>query len=391
MFRKRPVTRRAGDGVTQTRRARPPRIPIADPAADDLPRRDSIETAALRVLRSGRFILGAEVAAFEEAFARFLGIPDVVGCGNGTEAIALMLLAAGAGRRDEVIVPANVCVPVAAGARLAGVRLRLADVEPDTLTLDAAAAERAIGPETRFLLAVHLYGGVADLEGLGRLAARRGLVLLEDCAQSHGASWKGRRTGTFGEAASFSFYPTKNLGACGDGGAVATGDARTAERLRRLRQYGWSRRDFAECEGRNSRLDELQAAILSAKLPALEAGNARRRAIAQRYDSAFEGLPLTLLASRPGSVGAAHLYTVRTPRREALRAALASAGVETAVHYPTPIHLQPAYAFLGNGRGDFPVSEQACETVLSLPLYTALTDEQTDVVVSAVQAFFEAA
>jgi len=358
---------------------------VADPAADDLPLRAEIEAAAMRVLRSGRYILGPEVEAFERELAAFLGARFVVACGNGTDAIALMLTAAGAKPGDEVLVPANACVPVAAGVRLSGADLRFCDADPATLTMDAASASRAIGPRTRFLLPVHLYGGVADVEGLAELARSRGLTLLEDCAQSHGASMRGRRTGTFGLAAAFSFYPTKNLGACGDGGAVATGDAALAERLRRIRQYGWTTRDRAEVEGRNSRLDELQAAILRAKLPALENANARRRAIARRYDDAFRGLPVTILAAREGSVSAAHLYPIRTARRDALRSGLETRGIETAVHYPLPLHLQPAYAFAGGRPGDFPVSESACETILSLPLRPSLSDAGADAVAGAVR------
>ncbi|MDQ6893396.1 MAG: DegT/DnrJ/EryC1/StrS family aminotransferase [Acidobacteriota bacterium] len=362
-----------------------PRIAVADPAADDLPLRAEIEAAAMRVLRSGRFILGTEVEAFERELAAFLGVRFVVACGNGTDAIALMLTAAGAKPGDEVLVPANACVPVAAGVRLAGADLRFCDVDPATLTMDAASAARAIAPQTRFVLTVHLYGGVADVDGLAELARTRGLTLLEDCAQSHGASFRGRPTGTFGLAAAFSFYPTKNLGAYGDGGAVATDDAAVAERLRRVRQYGWTTRDRAEVEGRNSRLDELQAAILRAKLPALENANARRRVIARRYDDAFPGTPVTTLAAREGSVPAAHLYPIRIARRDALRSGLESRGIETAVHYPLPLHLQPAYAFVGGRPGDFPVSESACETILSLPLRPSLSDADVDAVAGAVR------
>ncbi|MEO8432587.1 MAG: DegT/DnrJ/EryC1/StrS family aminotransferase [Acidobacteriota bacterium] len=367
------------------------RVRLADPAADDLPRRDAIAAAARRVIENGRYILGEEVARFEEDFARFLGVGFVVGCGNGTEAIALMLAGCGAKPGDEVLVPANACVPVLAGVRLAGASARLADVDPETLTLDAESAARAMGPSTRFFLPVHLYGGVADVEGLTRLAAERGAILLEDCAQSHGAEWKGRRTGGFGLAASFSFYPTKNLGAYGDGGAVATNDPDVASRLRALRQYGWSRRDVSDVEGRNSRLDEIQAAILRVKLSGLEEGNARRRAIAALYDAGLRDLPLTRLAARPGSVPVRHLYPVRTPRRDALAAAFGARGIETGIHYPVPLHLQPAYAFLGGRPGDFPVSEEACRTLLSLPIHPSLDDAQARAVVVAAREFFEAA
>jgi dTDP-4-amino-4,6-dideoxygalactose transaminase len=368
-----------------------PRVAFLSLAEDYRERRAEIDEAVGRVLRRGWFVLGEEVARFEEELAAYLGVAHAVGCGNGTEAIALALLAAGARREDEVILPANTCVPTIAGVRLAGATPRLVDVDPDTLTLSAAEAERALASATRFLLPVHLYGGIADVESLQRLARERGLILVEDCAQSHGASAGGRRAGSFGRAAAFSFYPTKNLGAYGDGGAVVTADPEIARRLRELRQYGWSRRDFAEREGWNSRLDELQAAILRAKLPRLEEENARRRSIAARYDAAFAGLPLRRLGQRPGSVSARHIYPVRLERRDALRAHLASRGIETAVHYPLPLHLQPAYSWLGHRAGDFPVSERACETVVSLPIYPALTDGQVDAVIEGVRDFFGAA
>jgi dTDP-4-amino-4,6-dideoxygalactose transaminase len=281
-------------------------------------------------------------------------------------------------------------VPILAAVRLAGARPRLADVDPETLTLNADGARRAVTSSTRFLLPVHLYGGVAGLESLSRLAVEKKLTLVEDCAQSHGATWRGRMTGGFGKAAAFSFYPSKNLGAYGDGGAVATDDAELAGRLRQLRQYGWSRRDYAEREGRNSRLDELQAAILRAKLPFLERENARRREIADRYDAAFAPLPVRRVHSRPDSIPARHLYTIRLARRDALRSHLASRGIETQIHYPVPLHLHPAYAFLGYRKGDFPVAEEACETTLSLPIYPSLSDDQIEAVIAAARAFFEA-
>jgi dTDP-4-amino-4,6-dideoxygalactose transaminase len=368
------------------------RVPFGDLALDYREKRAAIDAAIARVLGRGWFILGQEVEAFEKAFAKFLGVAHVVACANGTEAIALALRALGATPDDEVVVPANTCGPTLAGVRMSGARPVLADVDPDTLTLDAANAGKALTPAARFLLPVHLYGGLADLPGLVPLAASRGLTLVEDCAQSHGALLQGRAAGSFGKAAAFSFYPSKNLGAYGDGGAVVTSDEETAARLRELRQYGWSRRDFAEREGWNSRLDELQAAILSAKLPFLAKENARRLEIANRYDAAFARLPLRRLAIRPGSVPARHLYPIvvdQTEQRDALREHLSARGVETAVHYPVPLHLQPAYAFLGRRAGDYPVSEKACATVVSLPLYASLSDEQVEAVVAAVSSFFE--
>jgi dTDP-4-amino-4,6-dideoxygalactose transaminase len=366
-----------------------PRVAFGALAEDYRAKRAAIDAAVARVLGSGWFILGEEVRRFEEEFAAAIGVTHVVGCANGTEAIALALAAAGARPGDEVVLPANTCTATLAGARMAGAKPVLADADSETLTLDATRAARAATPTTRFFLPVHLYGGVADLEGLGALAARSGALLVEDCAQSHGASWKARATGGFGRAAAFSFYPSKNLGAYGDGGAVATNDAGVAELLVELRQYGWNRRDHAEREGWNSRLDEIQAAILRAKLPFLERENARRREIAERYDAAFADLPLARLTVRAGSVPARHLYPVRLSRRDALREHLAGRGIETGIHYPVPLHLHPAYAFLGHRRGDFPVAEGACDTLVSLPIHPALSDSGVEAVVAAVRSFFE--
>jgi len=365
------------------------RVPFGALALDYREKRAAIDAAIARVLERGWFVLGEEVAAFEAAFAKFLGVSHVVACANGTEAIALALRALGAGPEDEVVLPANTCGPTLAGVRMAGARPVLADVDEDTLTLGAADAEKVLTPASRVLLPVHLYGGLADLPGLVALANARKLALVEDCAQSHGALLDGRAAGSFGKTSAFSFYPSKNLGAYGDGGAVATSEPKTAERLRQLRQYGWSRRDFSESEGWNSRLDELQAAILGVKLPSLATENARRLLIANRYDAAFAELPLRRVGTRPASVPARHLYTVRTENREALREHLSARGVETSIHYPVPLHLQPAYEFLGGKKGDFPVSEKACETIVSLPLYAALTDAQVEAVVDAVTSFFE--
>jgi dTDP-4-amino-4,6-dideoxygalactose transaminase len=365
------------------------RVPFGALDADYRERREAIDGAISRVLRRGRFILGEEVASFERELAGYLGVARAVACGSGTDAIALALLAAGAGPEDEVLLPANACVPVIAGVRLAGAVPRLSDVDSATLTLGRPEAERSITPRVRFLLAVHLCGGLADVPGLTELAKETGARVVEDCAQSLGASRDGRRAGSLGLAASFSFYPTKNLGAYGDGGAVATNDPAIAQKVERLRQYGWSRRDFSEVEGRNSRMDELQAAILRAKLPFLEEDNGRRREIAGRYDEAFAGLPLGRTAARPGTNPAPHLYIVRTAARDVLARHLAARGVETAIHYPLPLHLQPAYAFLGHRRGDFPVAEEACQTVLSRPLFARMSDEQVGAVTSGVREFFE--
>lgn len=364
------------------------RVPFGSLEADYRARRTAIDAAIARVLSRGRFILGEEVAGFERALAGRLGVARAVACASGTDAITLALSAAGAGPQDEVVLPANACVPVLAGVLLAGARPCFADVDRETLTLGPEEAERVLTPRVRFLLAVHLYGGLADAEGLRALAREKGLGLVEDCAQSLGASARGAEAGSFGLAAAFSFYPTKNLGAYGDAGAVATNDEDLAGRVERLRQYGWSRRDVSETEGRNSRMDEIQAAVLLAKLPFLDGDNARRREIAGRYDAALAGLPVRLLRARSGSLSAPHLYPIRTDVRGELARHLAANGIETAIHYPVPLHLQPAWSSLRHRRGDFPVSEEACDTVLSLPIYPTLSDEQQDAVVSGVREFF---
>jgi len=365
------------------------RVAFGDLAGDYREKRAAIDAAVARVLARGWFILGEEVRRFEEEFAAALAVRHVVACANGTEAIALALAACGVEPGDEAILPANTCVATLAGVRMAGLRPVLADAEPRTLTLDPEKAERVATRRTRVLLPVHLYGGVADLDACAALASRLGASLVEDCAQSHGARWRGRATGGFGRTAAFSFYPSKNLGAYGDGGAVATDDAGLASRLRELRQYGWTRRDYSEREGWNSRLDEIQAAILRAKLPDLERENGRRREIADRYDAGLRDLPVARLESRPESVPARHLYPIRVPERDGLRAHLAARGIETGVHYPVPLHLHPAYAFLGHRRGDFPVSEEASETLVSLPIHPTLSEAQVDAVVSGVRSYFE--
>ncbi|MBP7694136.1 MAG: DegT/DnrJ/EryC1/StrS family aminotransferase, partial [Anaerolineales bacterium] len=261
----------------------------------------------------------------------------------------------------------------------------LADIEPDYYTLDPARAAAAITPRTRAIIPVHLYGQPADLEALGVLARSAGLAVIEDCAQAHGARLAGRPAGSWGEAAAFSFYPTKNLGAVGDGGLVATQQPEIAERVRLLREYGWRERYISAVPGGNSRLDELQAAILRVKLRYLAADNGRRRALAALYDAGLAGLPLGLPRVRPGAEHVYHLYVVRSARRDALQAGLRARGVGSLVHYPVPVHLQPAYRGRLGEPGSFPEAERAAQEVLSLPLYPELTDAQAAAVVAAVR------
>jgi dTDP-4-amino-4,6-dideoxygalactose transaminase len=335
--------------------------------------RGEIESAIGEVLDRGRFVLGERVVAFEEAFAAYCGARAAVGVASGTDAIAIALRAVGVEPGDEVIVPANTCVPTVAGVEAAGAVPVLADVDPRTWTLDSDAAAAAVTERTRAVVPVHLYGLCADVEPLRAL----GLRIVEDAAQAHGAEIRGRRAGTLGDAAAFSFYPTKNLGAFGDGGAIVTNDEVVAAAARSLRVYGERERYDSVRHGWNSRLDELQASILLVKLARLEAGIERRRALAERY----EAIDLPRQHVPDGFRHAYHLYVVRSPERDALRARLGAAGVETLVHYPRAVHEHPAYARLAHG--GLRESEALAREVLSLPLYAELTDGEADAVAAA--------
>jgi dTDP-4-amino-4,6-dideoxygalactose transaminase len=345
-----------------------------------------LEAAYRRVMRSGWYILGEEVQAFEEKFARYCGARHCVGVGNGLDALSLTLRAWGIGEGDEVIVPSNTYIATWLAASHVGARP--VPVEPDAATynIDPDRIESAITPRTRAILPVHLYGQAADMDPIREIGARRGLRVLEDAAQAAGARHRGRRTGVLGDAAGFSFYPTKNLGAFGDAGALVTDDAELAQRVRTLGNYG-SRTKYAnEVKGYNSRLDPLQAALLGPRLDVLDAWNARRTAIAKQYLDAFAGSSLVLPAIADGNEHTWHVFVVRSKRRDALQAALAERGVGTMIHYPTPPHLQPAYAELGCERGAFPVSEAIHDEVLSLPMGPHMTGAEIAYVIEQVRA-----
>ncbi|MDD2547790.1 MAG: DegT/DnrJ/EryC1/StrS family aminotransferase [Burkholderiaceae bacterium] len=336
------------------------------------------------------YVLGPQVQGFEEAFAAYVGVPHAVGVANGTDALELALRAAGVQRGDRVLTVANAGFYSSTALHAIGAVPVYVDVDEASLTLSPAALAQALaapGPKPVAVVVTHLYGQLADMPALLPLCRAAGLVVIEDCAQAHGAEQAGRQAGAWGDLACFSFYPTKNLGALGDGGAVLTASPDRAERLRALRQYGWSHKyTVAVPGGGNSRLDALQAAVLHAKLPHLAAHNAARRATAARYNAAFAGLPLRC----PPSVGAdfvAHLYVLRTARREALRGFLQARGIATEVHYPLADHQQPAYpgACLAGG---LPVTEAACATALTLPCYPGLPAADVERVVVAVQDFF---
>jgi len=340
-----------------------------------------------RVADSGWYVLGPEVRDFEAAFAHYIGTPHAVGVGNGTDALTLALRALGVGAGQRVVTVANAGCYASTAIVQIGARPSYADIDPERMTLapDALAAALATGPVAAVIV-THLYGRMADIEAVAALCRQAGVPLIEDCAQAHGARVAGRRAGAWGDIGCFSFYPTKNLGALGDGGAVATGDSTLAERLRALRQYGWSRKyEVTLPGGGNSRLDELQAAVLRAKLPRLDAANAHRRDIAARYSAAFADLPLRC-PPPPGEDNVVHLYVVRTPRRAALQAHLAVCGIASDVHYPLADHLQPVQA--AASAPALPVTEAACAEVLSLPCYPGLTAAQCQQVIDAVRGFF---
>ncbi|MHB8468466.1 MAG: DegT/DnrJ/EryC1/StrS family aminotransferase [Gaiellaceae bacterium] len=360
-------------------------VPFGDLARQTAALRPELDEAVDRVFRSGRYLFGDELERFEAAFAAWCGAAQAIGVANGTDAVTIALQAAGVEPGDEVITAANTCVPTIVGIENAGAVPVLVDAEPATRTLDPALAAAAVTARTRALLPVHLYGQAADLEPLRRLADERGLALVEDAAQAHGAEVGDRRVGSLGDTAAFSFYPTKNLGALGDGGAVVTNDPAAAEQARLLRNYGERDRFEHVLRGRNSRLDALQAAILALKLTRLDEWTARRRAIAARYTAALKGTPVRAPRDAPGRSHVYHLYVVEAPERDRFRGALASAGVATAVHYPCPVHLQPAYRALGEGRS-LPVAERLTETVVSLPLYPELSDDEVERVAVAARS-----
>lgn len=345
----------------------------------------ALEAAALRVLRSGRYILGEEVERFEADFARACGVAHAIGVGNGLDALYLALRAMEIGPGDEVIAPTHTFIATWLAISQTGATIIPVEPDPETLVVTAEAIAAVLSPRTRAVIPVHLYGLPVAMDPIIALAEEAGVWVLEDAAQAHGARYRGRRAGALGHAAAFSFYPAKNLGALGDGGAVTTHNAELADRIRRLRNYGASRRYHNAEQGVNSRLDPLQAALLGVKLGALDDANARRRAIAARYCTAFADLTaLTLPISPDGVEPVWHLFVVRSAARDALQAQLSARGVETLIHYPVPPHLQPAYAPLGHGPGSFPIAEHAARTVLSLPCSPHLEEAEIAAVIAAV-------
>jgi dTDP-4-amino-4,6-dideoxygalactose transaminase len=371
--------------ATQIATQEPP-IQLLDLGAQYSSIKAEIDDAILRVLRASDFILGGELDLFEAEFAAFCEAKYCVGVDSGLSALELALRALDIGPGDEVITAANTFIATALAISNAGAVPVFVEVDPETSNIDPAALRNVITTRTRAIIPVHLYGRPADMDRIGEIAAQYGLAIVEDACQAHGARYKGKRVGSFGNAAAFSFYPGKNLGAYGDGGAVVTGDHALAERLRRLRNYGQKKKYVHVEKGFNRRLDTMQAAILRVKLRHLDEWNSHRRQHARRYAELLSDASVVLPQQRSDEELVWHLYVVRSPQRDALKAHLESMGVMTGLHYPTPVHLQPAYSDAGYRKGDFPVCERLAHEILSLPMYAELTPNNVQRVVEAIMS-----
>ena len=361
-------------------------VPFLDLARTTSALRKELDGAITEVLDAGRYVLGARLQMIEASFAAYCGVAHGVGVGSGTDALRLALAACGVGGGDEVITAGNTCVPTAAAISSVGATPVFADVEPGTYTIDPVALERRVTARTRAIVPVHLYGQCADMDAVQAVARRHGLRVIEDCAQSHGARIGGRVAGSFGDAGCYSFYPTKNLGALGDGGMVVTRDPALAAQVRSARNYGLTPTGSYEGKATSSRLDELQASILLALLPRLDARNDRRRAIAARYDDAFTGTAIVAPVEAVGRRHVYHLYVVRVPDRDGFRARLATRGIGTLVHYPVPVHRTPAYRERAADETYLPVTSRIAGEIVSLPLHPELNDAEVDAVIDGARA-----
>jgi dTDP-4-amino-4,6-dideoxygalactose transaminase len=362
-------------------------IPLVDLRAQYCAIADEVDAAMHRVVEQADFILGGDVEAFETEFAAYCEADHAVGVDSGLSALELGMRALGIGPGDEVLTPVNSFIASSSAISLTGATPVWVDADPETYNIDVDAARAAITPRTKAIMVVHLYGQPADMTAVAALAREHGLKIIEDACQAHGARWAGRRVGSFGDFAAFSFYPGKNLGAYGDGGIVTTADPDLAERMRVLRNYGQTRKYEHVTIAGNRRLDTLQAAVLRVKLRRLDEWNEARRRHAALYDQLLEGSGVMLPRSISLAEHVYHLYVVQVPAPRALQARLAERGISAGMHYPVPIHLQGAYRERGIGPGSFPVTERMAERVLSLPMYPELTDDQVERVSDAVREF----
>ena len=364
-------------------------VHCANPHAQFVSHKSEIENVVLEVMNSGRFILGQQVELFEKEFAEFIGVSDVIGVANGTDAIEITLRALGIKQGDEVITVSHTAVATVAAIEAAGAIPVLVDVDSDYFTINPDQLDEVFSVRTKALIAVHLYGQSVDLDTISEFCERKGIFLIEDCSQAHGAKWKGKRLGSFGHASCFSCYPTKNLGAIGDAGLIATNSDSLAQKIRMLREYGWGKRYISKYKGKNSRLDELQAAVLRIKLRTLDASNTLRINHARTYYEGLQDLPILLPKTRKNSEHVFHLFVIQSNHRRDLIDFLSSQGVETGIHYPLPIHMQPAYKFSIQTSSVMSVTEELATKVLSLPMYPELNSMEILHVISSVRSFFE--
>lgn len=366
------------------------KVPVFDYLEQYRALREEILRAVEQVFGSGRLILGPQVQVFEEAFSRFLSeTGESVAVNSGTDALAITLMACGVGPGDEVVTVANTAVPTVSAIRMTGATPVFCDVDPQTALMDLGLLPTCLTSRTRAVIPVHLFGNVVDVGLLRNLVSHQGIRIIEDCAQAHGARLRGRSVGTLGDAAAFSFYPTKNLGAFGDAGLCFSPDPRLVEEMRKIRMYGFENAYYSEREGINSRMDELQAAILNVKLPHLADYLSRRRYLANCYDQLLDP-GIQRFSTTPNAEHAYHLYVIRLPARDALRSALQEHGVATGIHYPYPIHLMRGYRFLGYPAGALPVTESLAREILSLPLYPELNESGVQRVCHLLNALYRA-
>lgn len=364
-------------------------ILCSNPLAQYNAHKEEIDKAIQRVLDKGWYILGEETKAFESEFAEYIGVSQGIGVGSGTEALHIALASCGIGPGDEVVTVSHTAVATVAAIKLTGARAVFVDIEPDYYTLDPNRLEAVITKQTKAIIPVHLYGQAADMVPILDIAKKHGLRVIEDCAQAHGAIYRGQRVGSWGDMACFSFYPTKNLGALGDGGIVVTNDTKLAEKTRLLREYGWKERYISDIPGWNTRLDELQAAILRVKLRYLDSDNIARADLALKYDHALAGVRLVTPKCRAESNHVYHLYVIRSAKRDELQAFLKTRGLGTLIHYPVPVHLQPAYRDAVRRRDNLLETEKAACEVLSLPIYPELTENESQKVIEIVKYYWE--
>lgn len=360
-------------------------IPLVDLKAQYRSIAPALDAAVARIMANASFILGAEVEAFEQAFARYCNVRYAVGVSSGTDALQLALLACGIGEGDEVITTPMTFIATAAAISHVGAKPIFADIDLRTYNIDPAQVEKAITPRTKAILPVHLYGQVAAMDDLLDIAKRHNLKVIEDACQAHGATYHGQKAGSFGDAGCFSFYPSKNLGAAGDGGMLVTNDAEIADRVRKMRDHGRTGKYSHSVIGFTYRLDALQAAILAVKLQHLDAWNGARRQHAATYSTLLSSTDVVVPYEPEACRSVYHVYAIRTPRRDALLEHLQKRGIGASIHYPFPVHLQDAYVHLGLAKGSYPVSEACAETELSLPMYPELTHEQIEEIVGAIK------